>query len=187
MTTVKGSRLVTMIQLTKKRLIIFAAVILVLVGGGIAFGVWLMHQNTPSSPTKTSNSSSSSRQEYTTNQKLVDEVNQKYGNGDYSGAIDLIEKEKSKDVGTQLLLAGAYANSGDLKKALEIYKALDAAKQLPDTALANMAETAERAGDYTTALDAYKRARNYAVSSKAETEDQVGVYDYKIAELEKKQ
>lgn len=174
-------------KLTKKRLIVIAIIILVIVGGALLVGWWwLSTQNKP--PTSgPSSSSGGSSQAPPVDQKLVDTVNQKYGTGDYQGAIDLIQSQKNvKDVGTQLLLAGAYANAGNLKQALAIYQQLDAAGQLPQSSLANMAEMAERAGDYKTAIDAYKRAKQYTASSSSENEDQAAVYDYKIAELEKK-
>lgn len=159
---------------------------LILIGGAIAFALWKTASQDTKAP-KTPRPEGST-QEYTTDPALVSEVNQKYGAGDYKGAIKRIEEQKNtNDVGTQLLLAGAYANSGDVKKALSIYKTIDKEGRLPNTALGNMAEMAERAGDYRTALDAYKRAKQYAVSSGTETQDQIAVYDYKIAELEKKQ
>lgn len=176
--------------MTKKRLIIIAScVVAVLVIGGVMLGfmVW-------QSAVKVQEQEKASRQpkpvaQYEDNrQALVDDVNKKYGKGDYQAAIEEIEGQKSagEDVGLQLLLAGAYANSGDAKKALEIYKKLEAAGKLPGQEYVNMAGMAERAGDAAAAIAAYKKAKEHAISSKTESQDQIAVYDYKIAELEKK-
>lgn len=175
--------------MTKKRLIIIAScVVAVLVVGGVVLGflVWQSAQ-------RVAEQEKISKQpkpvvQYENRQQLVDDVNQKYGKGDYQGAIKEIEGQKSasEDVSLQLLLAGAYANSGDFKKAIEVYKKLDSAGKLPPAEYVNMAGTAERANDVAMAIDMYKKAKEYAVSSKSESNDQIAVYDYKIAELEKK-
>lgn len=175
--------------MTKKRLIIIiSCVVAVLVIGGGALG-FLVRQ----SAQRVAEQEKISKQakpvvQYDNHQQLVDDVSQKYGKGDYQAAIKQIEGQKSssEDVGLQLLLAGAYANSGDFKKAIEIYKKLDSAGKLPGTEYANVAGTAERAGDVAMAIDMYKKAKEYAISSKSESNDQIAVYDYKIAELEKK-
>lgn len=175
--------------MTKKRLIIIAScvVAVLVVGGGVlGFLVW-------QSAVKVAKQEKISKEnrpvvQYENRQQLVDDVNQKYGKGDYQAAIKEIEGQKSanEDVGLQLLLAGAYANSGDFKKAIEIYKKLNGAGKLPATEYANVAGTAERAGDVAMAIDMYKKAKEHAVSSKSESNDQIAIYDYKIAELEKK-
>lgn len=175
--------------MTKKRLIIIFSIVLavLVVGGGIlGFMVWQSAQ-------KVKEQERASREprpvvQYENKQQLVDDVNKKYGKGDYEGAIKEIEGQKSAgdDVGLQLLLAGAYANSSNAKKALEIYQKLDTNGKLPQTEYANMAGMAERAGDIATAIAAYKKAKEYAVSTKTEGQDQIAVYDFKIAELEKK-
>ena len=175
--------------MTKKRLIIIASCIVavLLVGGGVlGFMVWQSAQRV----TEQEKASKQSKPvvQYEDRQQLVDNVNQKYGKGDYQAAIKEIEGQKSssEDVGLQLLLAGAYANSGDFKKAIEIYKKLDSAGKLPAAEYVNVAGTAERAGDIALAIDMYKKAKEYAISSKSESNDQIAVYDYKIAELEKR-
>lgn len=174
--------------MTKKRLIIIASCVLavLVVGGGIlGFMVW-------QSALKVQEQEQASKQpkvtQYDNRQQLIDDVNKKYGSRDYAGAIKEIEGQKSaaEDIGLQLLLAGAYANSGDFKKALEIYKKFDSAGKLPGQEYVNMAGMAERAGDVSVAIDAYKKAKEYAISSKTESQDQIATYDYKIAELEKK-
>jgi tetratricopeptide (TPR) repeat protein len=178
----------TAMKMNKKRLIIILAIVLVLVGGGVAYGIWRI-QESYRAVEESSKKPKKEIPQYKTDQKqaLIDEVNQKYGKGDYKGAIQLIEGQQNVgDVNIQLLLAGAYANSGDLKKALEIYKKLDDADRLPDTSVENVAATAERAGDYRLAIDMYKRAKEFAASSTDQNSDQTAVYDYKIAELEKK-
>jgi pentatricopeptide repeat protein len=177
-------------KIPKKRLIVIACVVgaVVLVGGGwLGFMVWQSAQ-------KVAEQEQVSKQpkpavQYDNRQELINDVNQKYGTKDFEGAIRVIEAQRSlgEDPALQLLLAGAYANSGDVKKALEIYKKLDSAGTLPQTEWGNMAEMAERAGEDSVALTAYKRAKEYAVSSKSESSDQIAVYEYKIAELEKKQ
>lgn len=176
--------------MTKKRLIIIASsiVAVLVIGGGIlGFLVWQSAQRV----TEQEKISKQSKPvvQYEDRQQLVNNVNQKYGKGDYQGAIKEIEGQKSasEDTGLQLLLAGAYANSGDFKKALEIYKKLDGAGKLPPTEYVNVAGTAERASDAAMAIAMYKKAKDYAISSKSESSDQIAVYDYKIAELEKKQ
>lgn len=175
--------------MTKKRLIIIAGCVIavLVVGGGVlGFLVWQSAQ-------RVAEQEKISKQpkpvvQYDNRQQLIDDVNQKYGKGDYQGAIKEIEGQKSagEDVGLQLLLAGAYANSGDFKKAIEIYKKLDNAGKLPAGEYVNVAGTAERAGDIVLAIDMYKKAKEYAISSKTESADQIAVYDYKIAELEKR-
>jgi pentatricopeptide repeat protein len=174
-------------KIDKKRLVIILTVVIVLVGGAIIYGVWQI-QESYRAVEESSKKPKKDIPQYQSDQKqeLVDEINQKYGKGDYQGAIQLIEGQQNVgDVNTQLLLANAYANSGDLKKALEIYKKLDAAGTLPKVAYENMAAIADRAGDYRAAIDAYKRAKEYAASTQ-QNEDQIAIYDYKIAELEKK-
>lgn len=176
--------------MTKKRLIIIVSIVLavLVIGGGVlGFMVW-------QSALKVQEQEKASKQpktvaQYEDRTQLVEDVNKKYGKGDYEGAIQEIEGQKSAgdDVGLQLLLAGAYANSGNVKKALEIYQKLDSAGKLPGQEYVNMANMAERAGDNAAALAAYKKAKDYAVSSKSESQDQIAVYDFKIAELEKKQ
>lgn len=175
--------------MTKKRLIIIASCIVavLVIGGGIlGFLVWQSALRVAEQE-KISNAPRPVVQ-YENRQQLVDDVNQKYGKGDYQAAIKEIEGQKSAsdDVGLQLLLAGAYANSGDFKKAIEIYKKLDGAGKLPATEYVNVAGTAERANDIAMAIDMYKKAKEHAVSSKTESNDQIAIYDYKIAELEKK-
>lgn len=174
--------------MTKKRLILIIGSILaiLIIGGGVlGYFVWqsalrVQEQEQASKQPKVT--------QYDNRQQLVEDVNKKYGSRDYAGAIKEIEGQKSagEDVGLQLLLAGAYANSGDFKKAFEIYKRLDSAGKLPGQEHVNMAGMAERAGDVPAAIDAYKKAKEYAISSKTESQDQIAVYDYKIAELEKK-
>lgn len=174
--------------LSKKKIfiIIGSVVAVLLVIGGIL--LWMVWQSTPSDTPSGKNDTKGATPQYTQPQDLVNDVNKKYGSGDYKGAIALIEAQKDSgtDVNLQLLLAGAYANSGDLKKAFEIYKKLSDEGKLPDTELANYADMAERAGDVQAAIAAYKKAKEYAVSSKKIGPDEIAVYDYKISQLEKK-
>lgn len=148
--------------------------------------MWAVWRSTPDDPAVVQKKAQNTTQ-YDDRQQLVDEVNKKYGSNDYKGAISLIEgQQNAKDTNVQLLLAGAYANSGDLKKAFEIYKNIDNEGKLPDAELVNLANMAERAGDTAAAIAAYKRAKAYAVSSKTISQDEIATYDYKINELEKK-
>ncbi len=175
--------------MTKKRLIVIAScvgAVVVIASGVLGFLVWQSAQ-------KVAEQEKIAKEgkpvvQYDNRQELIDDVNQKYGKGDYQAAIKQIEGQKSasEDVGLQLLLAGAYANSGDFKKAIEIYEKLDKAGKLPGVEYVNVAGTAERAGDIAMAIDMYKKAKENAISSKSENSDQIAVYDYKIAELEKK-
>lgn len=160
--------------------------ILLIIGGIL---LWMVWRSTPSDISSEKNGAKGATPQYTQQQDLVNDVNKKYGSGDYKGAIALIEaqKDSGKDVSLQLLLAGAYANSGDLKKAFEIYKKVNDEGKLPDTELANYADMAERAGDTQAAITAYKKAKEYAVSSKKIGPDEIATYDYKISQLEKKQ
>ncbi|HMH70388.1 MAG TPA: hypothetical protein VK502_03230 [Candidatus Saccharimonadales bacterium] len=168
----------------KRQLIIFGSIAVVVVILIWVAVTWMINLNQAANQPQ---QAKKPVQQYTSKQQLVDEVNKKTGTKDYAGAVDLIERQDSvEDPNTQLLLAGAYANAGNLAKALEIYKKLDAAGKLSKTEFANVAQTAERANDNTTALAFYKKAKAYAVSSKTETADQLAVYDAKIAELEKK-
>lgn len=172
--------------MTKKKILLIAGSIItvLLIGGGLL--LWVVWRSTPEDPSVVQKRAQGSTQ-YENRQELVNEVNKKYGSNDYKGAISLIEgQQNADDVNLQLLLAGAYANSGDVKKAFEIYKTIDSAGKLPDIELVNLANMAERAGDKSAAITAYKRAKSYAVSSKAISQDEIATYDFKINELEKK-
>lgn len=117
-------------------------------------------------------------------QALVNEVNRRYGQHDYAGVIKLLEGQKSvNEPDTQLLLAGAHTNKGDYESAVAIYERLEKQNALNGTYAATAADAAERAKQYQKAIDFYKKAKTRA--NPAAT-DQIGVYDYKIAELEKK-
>jgi tetratricopeptide (TPR) repeat protein len=119
-----------------------------------------------------------------TGQTLVDQVNKKYGNHDYIGAIRLIEGQKTvNDTATRLLLAAAYANSGDNQKALQIYEKQDQKKPLSETDAATAASVAEGAKQYQKAINLYQEAKQRA---NQQNTDQLAVYDYKIGELQKK-
>ena len=176
-------------KLTKKRIVIISAIVLVVLGGVVVFWIWQAQGGrfvvTPSS----SSVDKKNTPQYTDDkrQDLIDEVNKKQGTGDYNGAIDLLEgQQNSGDAKTQLLLAGAYANAGEYDKSLEIYKKLEDAGDLPGIEFANMAAVADQAKDYQLAIDSYKKAKEHAVSTKEENEGQIAYYDYKIAELERK-
>lgn len=172
--------------MTKKKilLIVGGIILALLVGGGLL--LWAVWRSTPEDLDVVKKKAQDTAQ-YENRQELVDEVNKKYGSNDYKGAISLIEgQQNASDVSVQLLLAGAYANSGDIKRAFDIYKRIDSDGKLPDTELVNLANMAERAGDTSAAIAAYKRAKTYAVSSKTISQDEIATYDYKINELEKK-
>jgi len=175
-------------KLTKKRIIIISAIVLVLLGGLVTFWVWQAQGGrffvTPGSSSKKKDVPQYAEDKQ---QDLITEVNKKQGTGDYQGAIDLLEgQQNSGDEKMQLLLASAYASAGKMKEALAIYKKLDESGKLPDTELENMAAVAERAKEYQLAIDTYKRAKEYAASSNEYSDDQIATYDYQIAELEKK-
>lgn len=177
-------------KLTKKHIVIISVVVVVLFGGLAAFWVWQAQGGrffvTPDS---SSNKKKENVPQYSKDkqQELTDSVNEKQGTGDYQGAIDLIEGQQNReDPALQVLLAGAYANAGELQKSLEIYKKLEGAGNLPDGEYANMAAVAERAKDYQLAIDMYKKAKEKAVSANQVGDDEAAYYDYKIAELEKK-
>lgn len=175
-------------KLTKKRVIIISVVAVIFLAALVAFWVW-QAQGGRFFPSSSSSKPKKDVAQYTEEKQhdLVDEVNKKYGTGDYNGAIQLIEGQKNvTDPKMQLLLAGAYANAGKLKESVEIYKKLDDEGKLPEVELENMAATAQRAGENQLALDTYKRAKDYAVSSGTQTPDVIATYDYLIAELEKK-
>lgn len=176
-------------KMTKKRLVIIIIIVLVFLAGASAFAVWQAQGGTFNLDTSKSESDKKDVPQYAPEKKqdLIDDVNQKYGNQDYKGAVELLEgQENVEDIETQLLLAGAYANSGDYQKGLDIYKKVRADGKLPEVEFANMASVAELAKDYSLAIEMYKKAKEYAISSGEENEDQVAVYDYQIAELEKK-
>ncbi len=187
MATAKGAWSRSM-KFTKKQIIIIAAVAVVLFGGLTTFWIWQAQGGrffAGLGPTETKKEVKQYPQDK--EQDLVAEVNKKTGTGDYNGAVQLIQGQQNvNDPKMQLLLAGAYANAGKLKEAVEVYKRLDNEGKLPDPELENMAATAERAGEYQLAIDTYKRAKEFAASSKDYTQDQIAVYDYLIAELEKK-
>lgn len=176
-------------KITKKRLLIIICVAMAVILGGamwLGYMVWQSAQ-------KVSEQEKASLQpkpalQYDDRQKLIGDINQKYGARDFQGAIKTIEAQKDSgtDPALQILLAGAYANAGDTKKAFEIYRKLDADGKLPRQEYGNMADMAEKAGDIEAAIATYKKAKEYAVSSKSESPDQIAVYDYKISELEKR-
>jgi tetratricopeptide (TPR) repeat protein len=118
---------------------------------------------------------------------LVKEVNKKYGAHDYIGAINLINGQKIvNETSTQLLLAGAYANAGDNKRALAIYEQLDKSTKLNDIDTATAAAIAERDKQYQKAIDFYKKAKERLKGSANDSVDQAAIYDYQISALEKK-
>ena len=84
---------------------------------------------------------------------------------------------------TQLVLAVAYSNSNQHAKAVEIFDQLEKAKPLSEGDAALAAEVAERDKQYRKAVDYFKKAKERADT---EAVDQIALYDYKIAELEKK-
>lgn len=117
-------------------------------------------------------------------QQLVIEVNKSYGKNDYIGAIRLIEGQKTiKETNTQLLLAGAYANSGDDRKALDVYDKLESENKLGEADTGTAGDIAARLKDYGKAKAYYLKAKDRSDGNIA---DQKALYDYKIAELEKK-
>lgn len=186
--TTAERKFTSMIKITKKRLIIIIIIALVLLVGAAAFAVWQAQGGRFIVPDSSSKQAKKVPQ-YTKDkrQDLINEVNEKYGSGDFSGAIQLIEgQQNAGDVETQVLLASAYATSGDYKKALDTYKKLYDAGKLPEIEFDNMAVTADQAGEYQTAIDVYRRAKEYAVSSGSKNDDEIATYDYLISELEKK-
>jgi len=174
--------------MTKKRrlLIIGAGAVVVLLVA--VFIVWASYMNKKLQEADSPDGKTGTTQQYSNPSELANDVNQKSSNGDYQAAINLIEGQKNaSDPGNQILLAQTYANSGNDTKALEIYKKLDAAGQIPDDQLATAANAAEQANDIKTAIALYKRAETYARNSKDQNIDQADVYAYKVAELEKRQ
>jgi tetratricopeptide (TPR) repeat protein len=161
----------------KKRKVIFDIAVIAVVALIIGAVWWFGHRPKPEpQPTVPQYS----------HQDLVKEVTKKYGNNDYLGAIRLIQGQKKiNDTETQVLLASAYSTSGDHKKGLEVYRKLDREGKLAKTDLANVAAVAEQAKDYPAAIEYYKRAKEALKGSDANS-DQAAVYDYQIAELEKK-
>jgi len=171
--------------MTKKRWMVLIISVAVILLGLIGGTVWLIAKTTQEA--NESEKTAKETPQYTSTQQLTADVNQKNNSGDYQGAITLIEGQKNVgDPANQVLLAQAYANAGNYAKALEIYKKLDSAGQLPDIELSNAAAAAEQAGDIKTAIAYYKRAENYARNSKDQNIDQADVYAGKVAELEKK-
>lgn len=157
----------------KKNALVGVVVLVVLLGAGLT---WYLVANKKTVPP--------SKVPQYSGLQLVDEVNLRYGKHDYIGAIELIKGQQTINTPeTQLLLAGAYANSGDNARALEIYDRLEAENKLQENETAIAAEIAERNKDYQKAIAYYKKAKQRADPNNA---DQAAVYDYKIAELEKK-
>lgn len=115
---------------------------------------------------------------------LVEEVNKKYGNHDFLGAINLIKGQKTiNQTDTQLLLAGAYSNAGSNQKALDIYEKQETVKSLSENYAALAADCASRVKQYQKAIDFFQKAKE---RTPAENTDQKAVYDYQIQELQKK-
>jgi pentatricopeptide repeat protein len=161
----------------KRNVLIDAAVIFVVL---LIIGVvwWVGHRPKPEPATTVPQYSGLS---------LVNEVNKKYGANDYLGAVKLIEGQKNvKDTSVQSMLASAYSNAGNYAKALEVYDALDKKGQLSENDAASAANAATRAKQYQKAIDLYKKAKELLGKSSESNVDQAAVYDYQIAELEKK-
>jgi tetratricopeptide (TPR) repeat protein len=162
----------------KKNVLIDVAVIvavLVIVGF-----IWLIGHRPKSEPAPTVPQYSG--------QTLVDEVNKKTAQNDYSGAIKLLQGQKSiHETSTQLLLANAYANKGDTTSALKIYDELNKANKLTANSLAAAAVLSEQASDSTKALAYYKAALQKLEADQAPANnDQVLMYQAKVDELTKK-
>jgi tetratricopeptide (TPR) repeat protein len=156
----------------RKNALIGLIVLVILVAGGV---YWVMHRSKDEPASKVPQYSG---------QALVTEVNKRYGQHDYAGVINLLKGQKSIDEpATQLLLAGAYTNKGDFASAVVIYEKLEKQGALDETYAATAADAAERGKQYQKAIDFYKKAKERAPS---DATDQKAVYDYKIAELEKK-
>lgn len=120
-------------------------------------------------------------------QALVDEVQKKYGNHDYAGAIQLLKGQESIDEpGTLLLLAGAYANKGDYKKSLEVYQQVEKDHKLNTHDAATAGDIATQAGDYQAAAGFYEKAKQRLGNNDPTGGDQAQVYDAKISETREK-
>lgn len=176
-------------KLNKKTIIIISSIVVVLLIAATIYGIWQAQGGRLTLPGSVGQSKEDVPQ-YSSDkrQELIDEVNKKYGTGDFNGAIELLEGQQDvESVETQMLLAGAYANAKDYKKSLEIYKQLDEAGDLPEGSFANIASIAERDKQYQFAIDMYKKAREYDSSGEqSQDQGQVDYYNYKIADLEKK-
>lgn len=157
----------------KRNALVGLVVLVVFLGAGL---MWYMATHKRATP--------QSKVPQYSGQQLVDEVNLRYGRHDYVGAIELIKGQQTiNSTETQLLLAGAYANSGDNTRALEIYDRLDSENKLQESETAVAGEVAERTHDYQKAIAYYKKAKQRADPNFT---DQLAVYDYKVTELEKK-
>jgi tetratricopeptide (TPR) repeat protein len=121
-------------------------------------------------------------------QSLVDAVNKKTGENDYGGAIALLKGQKSAATpSTQLLLASAYANEGNITEALKIYDDLNKSNSLSVGSLAAAAEIAEKAGNDKKALEYYKAAvSKLQADTTPSNNDTLPAYQAKVSELEKK-
>lgn len=135
---------------------------------------WIGHRPQPAEPSKVP--------QYT-GQALVSEVNKKYGQHDFIGAIKLIEGQKTiKETSTQLLLAAAYSNSGDNQKAFTVYEQLEKQKPLSENDCANAANAASQLKQKQKAIEYFEKAKQRANPKDV---DQLEVYDYQIKELQK--
>lgn len=160
---------------SKKRNVLIDAAVILLVAAIIGVVWWIGHRPDPE-PTPVVAQYSG--------QALVDEVQKRYALNDYLGAINLIKGQKTiNERDTQLVLAVAYSNSNQHAKAVAIFDNLEKSKPLPEGDAALAAEVAERDKQYQKAVDYFKKAKDRA---DAEAVDQIALYDYKIAELEKK-
>ena len=160
----------------RKRVLDIVIIVLVI---GIIGGVWWFGHRLKPEPKST-------YPQYN-QQQLLEEITKKYGQHDYNGAINLIKGQKIvNEPPVQRYLAGAYANAGDNKRAVEVYDKLDAQGKINDSDIyATAAEVAGRDKQYQKAINYYKKAKEALKNSEAAV-DQGAVYDYKIADLEKK-
>ena len=135
---------------------------------------WIGHRPKPAEP--------SNVPQYT-GQALVDEVNKKYGQHDFVGAIKLVQGQKTiSETSTQLLLAAAYFNAGDNQKSLDVYEKLEKQKPLSENDCVNAANAATRLNQKQKAIAYFEKAKQRANPKDV---DQLEVYDYQIKELQK--
>src|ERR1044071_9720295 len=111
----------------KKRIIFIVTIAIIIMASIVAFAIWRIQASYQAVERSTQNAKGDTRQYSKDERQLLrEEINTLIGKGDYKEAIRLIEAQNNiNDNDMQAVLAGAYANSGDYKKSLEIYKRLE--------------------------------------------------------------
>jgi len=159
----------------KKELLV-AAVVLLVVLGGVAFG-FMQKANKPKS---------NDGSKEPTAQQVSQAVDEAFASGNYDKAIETL-KSQPESTQKQLLLATAYVNKRDYKSALDIYAKLDSEGQLSSSHMSGAADVAEVAKDYKLAIKYHQKAKELVLAQKDQRpnwQGEVALHDAAIKRLQ---